>query len=217
MSVKKFICTTALAAAGICLAAGPAFAQSYPSQRQPGQTPSQYPQTPNTQASNTNATQTQTAQPMTDKQFAMKAAQGNMAEVKMGQLAEEKGSNDSVKNFGRRMVEDHTKANGELKQAATRDNVTLPTDLDKHDQMVYNHLSKLSGDAFDRAYAKDMVSDHRKDITAFKQEAANGQDPDIKNFASSTVPTLEQHLDLAKEMQKSVAGTSSNSSGGSTK
>ena len=141
-----------------------------------------------------------------DKTFARNAAQGGMAEVKLGRLAEEKGANQDVKNFGKRMVEDHSAANEKLKGVASKEGITLPTTLSRQDQMTYDHLSKLSGDAFDRAYAKDMVQDHQQDIAAFKTEARSGKNSSIKEFASDTLPTLEEHLKLAREMETHVSG-----------
>lgn len=144
---------------------------------------------------------------MKDEMFAKKAAQGGMAEVKMGQLAAEKGSNEAVKKFGQRMVDDHTKANDELKDIASKENITLPTDLDAKDQAICDRLSKLSGEAFDKAYARDMVRDHQKDVAEFKREANSGKDDAIKGFASKTLPTLEDHLKEARQMLQSVSAS----------
>ncbi len=142
--------------------------------------------------------------PMTDKQFAKEAAEGGLAEVKLGQLAEEKGASETVKNFGKRMVDDHTKVGDELKSAASQANIRLPTELKPKDQKIYNRLSALSGSAFDKAYAGDMVRDHMHDVHAFRQEANNGTNDPIKNFASQTLPALQEHLKLAKIMASSV-------------
>jgi putative membrane protein len=141
-----------------------------------------------------------------DTTFARKAAQGGMAEVKMGRLAEEKGSSQDVKNFGKKMVEDHSAANEKLEGIASQQNITLPATLNRTDQATYDHLSKLSGDAFDRAYAKDMVQDHQQDIADFKTEARNGQNSAVKGFASNTLPTLEEHLKMARNMEQHVNG-----------
>jgi putative membrane protein len=149
---------------------------------------------------------------MGDSHFAKEAAQGGMAEVKLGQLAQEKGSNDSVKSFGQRMVDDHSKAGDKLKEAASKENITLPTDISPKDQATYNRLSKLSGAAFDRAYAKDMVKDHETDVAAFQKEANGGKSDSLKSFASETLPTLQDHLKEAKEMMKAVGGTSASKS-----
>jgi putative membrane protein len=144
---------------------------------------------------------------MGDAHFAKEAAQGGMAEVKLGQLAQEKGSNDSVKSFGKRMVDDHSKAGDKLKEVASRESVTLPTDISAKDQATYDRISKLNGAAFDRAYARDMVKDHETDVVAFQKEANAGKDDSLKSFASETLPILQDHLKQAKEMMKTVGGT----------
>lgn len=144
----------------------------------------------------------------TDIQFAKETAAGGMAEVKLGQLAEERGNNQVVKDFGKRMVEDHSAANHELMDVASRENISLPSGLDSHDQTVYDELAKLNGPAFDRAYARIMVRDHEKDVAAFKKEAETGTNEGLKNFAAKTLPTLEEHLKLAHEMMRQVTGNS---------
>ena len=141
-----------------------------------------------------------------DVHFAKEAAQGGVAEVKLGQLAQEKGTNDTVKSFGKRMVEDHSKAGDKLKEVASRENIPLPSDLSAKDQATYDRLSKLNGAAFDRAYARDMVKDHETDVAAFQREANGGKDESLKGFASDTLPTLQDHLKQAKEMMKAVGG-----------
>lgn len=141
---------------------------------------------------------------MADEEFAKKAAQGSMAEVKLGQLAEEKTQSEEVKKFARRMVEDHTKANDNLKEVAVKENINLPSDLDPKDEAKYDSLSKLSGRQFDKAYARDMVKDHEQDIAEFRREATNGQKPDLKRFATETLPTLQSHLREARQMEQSA-------------
>src|SRR5256714_4654973 len=142
---------------------------------------------------------------MADEEFAKKAAQGGMAEVKLGQLAKEKASNETVKNFAQLMVEDHTKANDNLKESASKENITLPNDLDPKDQATYESLSKLSGEAFDRAYARDMVKDHQQDVAEFHREATSGRKDSIKRFAEQTLPTLQKHLKEARQMEQTVS------------
>jgi putative membrane protein len=153
------------------------------------------------------ATTTKSRPAMGDAHFAKEAAQGGMAEVKLGQLAQEKGSSDSVKSFGKRMVDDHSKAGDKLKEVASRESIMLPTDISAKDQAVYDRLSKLNGAAFDRAYARDMVKDHETDVAAFQREANGGKDDSLKSFASETLPTLQDHLKQAKEMMKTVGGS----------
>jgi putative membrane protein len=155
----------------------------------------------------TKATAAKSRPAVGDAHFAKEAAQGGMAEVKLGQLAEEKGSNDTVKGFGKRMVEDHSKAGDKLKGLASRESITLPTDISANDQATYDRLAKLKGTAFDRAYARDMVKDHETDVAAFEKEANAGKDDSLKSFASETLPTLQDHLKRAKEMMKTVGGT----------
>src|SRR5581483_10080232 len=96
-------------------------------------------------------------------------------------------ASDDVKRFGAMMVHDHTKANDELKQLAEKKSVSLPTDLGEH-QADYDRLAKLSGADFDHQYMSTMVEDHKKDISEFETEANNGQDPDVKKWASDTLP-----------------------------
>jgi len=157
-----------------------------------------------TAASATSKSSARSATP--DAHFAKEAAQGGMAEVKLGQLAQEKGANDSVKSFGKRMVEDHSKAGDKLKEVASRESITLPTDLSAKDQAIYDRLSKLDGAAFDRAYARDMVKDHETDVAAFEREANGGKNNSLKTFASETLSTLQDHLKQAKQMMKTVGG-----------
>lgn len=141
-----------------------------------------------------------------DTTFAMKAAQGGMAEVKLGQLAVDKASNPDVKAFGQRMIDDHTKANDQLKSICSAENMTPPTDIGAKDQATYDKLSKLSGPAFDKAYMKDMVKDHEIDIKEFQKEANSGKDPQLKQFAQTTLPTLQSHLSDAKSTDAKVMG-----------
>jgi putative membrane protein len=203
MSIKfRNIAFTSLFAVGALLAAGPAaHAQAG---RMPQSGGSSYP-SPNANPGNGNLPDTAAINTVSDSDFAKDAAQGGVADVKLGQLAQDKGTSDAVKEFGKRMVDDHSAANDKLKSIAQQESVNLPTNLNKKDQATYDKLSKLSGDAFDRAYARDMVKDHQDDIAAFRQEVSNGQDPQIKSFASGTLPTLQDHLKMAREMMHNVS------------
>ena|SRR5947209_2532043 len=135
-----------------------------------------------------------------DKHFVRKAAQGGLAEVELGKLATQKASSDEVKKFGQRMVDDHSKANDQLKQLAQQKGVDLPTQPDAKDQATKKRLEKLSGEQFDKAYMQDMVKDHTKDVAEFQKESNSAKDPDVKNFASQTLPTLQDHLKEAKSI-----------------
>jgi putative membrane protein len=149
-----------------------------------------------------------------DAKFAADAAAGGMAEVELGKLAAQKGGTDAVKQFGQKMVDDHSKANEELKQVASKDNLTIPSTLDAKHQARIEKLSKLSGDQFDKAYIKDQLKDHKKDVREFQAESENGSNPDVKAFAAKTLPVLQQHLQMVKDLSKSkgTSDTASNAS-----
>ena len=148
-------------------------------------------------------------QTMADTKFMKEAAQGGMAEVALGQLAVEKASNADVKKFGQRMVDDHSKANDKLKQLASQKNVALPQDLNAKDKATKASLEKLSGEQFDQAYMKDMVKDHKKDVGDFQRESKAAHDPDVKQFAADTLPTLEDHLKQAESITSAGSATAS--------
>ena len=145
-----------------------------------------------------------------DEAFVMKVAKGGMAEVELGKLAAEKASAEEVKKFGQRMVDDHSKANDELKALATSKSVTLPSEIGPEEKALRDRLMKLSGPAFDQAYMKAMVSDHVKDVNEFKKEANSGRDPQVKSFASNTLPTLEEHLQHARQARQAATTTAAN-------
>jgi putative membrane protein len=134
-----------------------------------------------------------------DQEFMNKAAQGGMAEVMLGQIASTKGTSPDVKNFGNRMVSDHGKANDELKQLAQTKGVTLPADVDDESKKMSDKLSKLSGKDFDKTYINGMVDDHEKDVKEFEKASKDAKDPDLKAWASKTLPTLQDHLKMAKD------------------
>ena len=153
-----------------------------------------------TSASNTQAGTAQSGKVSpADKLFMRKAARGGKAEVELGKLAQEKASSPEVKQFGQRMVTDHSQAANQLKQVAEQKGVTLPDTLSAKDKATKARLEKLSGDQFDRAYMKDMVQDHRKDVSEFERASKTAKDPAVKSFAEQTLPTLREHL---KEAQK---------------
>jgi putative membrane protein len=139
-----------------------------------------------------------------DKAFMKKAAQGGLEEVEIGKMVASKAQNNDVKQFAQRMVDDHTKANDRLKSVAQQKGVTLPTTMDAQGQALKARLEKLSGDQLDKAYMKAMVQDHTKDVQEFKTKSQMAKDPDVKSFASSTLPTLESHLQQAKQVAAKV-------------
>ena len=135
-----------------------------------------------------------------EREFVRKAAEGGEAEVQLGNLAQEKASSNDVKQFGQRMVTDHTKANDQLKQLASSEGLTLPQQPNAMQKAEIARLSKLSGNKFDDAYMKMMVKDHTKDVSEFKETSKTATNPQLKEFVSSTLPTLESHLKEAKSI-----------------
>jgi putative membrane protein len=136
-----------------------------------------------------------------DRAFVMEAGPGGLAEVELGKLAAQKGQSADVKKFGQRMVTDHSKANAELKKLAASKGITLPAAMNAEQMAEHAKLAKLSGAEFDREYMALMVEDHDKDVAAFLDEAKDGSDPDIKSFAAKTLPTLQEHQRMSKEIK----------------
>ena len=135
-----------------------------------------------------------------DKMFVRKALQGGMAEVQLGQLAQQKSSNDEVKQFGQKMVDDHTKLGDDLKPIAEQMNVKVPDAPSKKDQATMAKLQALNGDAFDKAYIKDMVKDHETDQKEFKQEASSTSNPDLKQAATHGEEVITEHLQMIRQI-----------------
>jgi putative membrane protein len=168
----------------------------------------------NVNSGNANAGATDNALSSGDRDFMMKAAVGGMEEVELGRMAAQKAASSDVKQFGQRMVDDHSRANSELMGLASRKAVTLPTALDKQHQDDVDRLSKLSGAAFDREYMGMMVKDHEEDVAEFERAAASGADSDVKQWASRTAPTLRQHLQMAQETAGKVGAAGGTAAGG---
>lgn len=143
----------------------------------------------------------------TDTTFMMKAAQGSLAEIELGNLAQQKANSQAVKDLASRLVADHTKASDQLKQIAQKDNVQLPATLRPQDQKLRDHLASLSGPEFDRMYTQHMMADHKKDIAEFRKEARSGTNPDTKQFASQTLPVLEEHLKMTQQVNQQIKRT----------
>lgn len=135
-----------------------------------------------------------------DQQFVTDAAADGLAEVRLGQLATQRAASDEVKQFGRRMVEDHTKTNNQLADIATQKGISIPTSLKPEHEELADRLRGLSGEAFDRAYMQNMVKDHDKAVSNFEKEAKTGRDRDIRSFADSQLPVLRDHLEQARDL-----------------
>jgi putative membrane protein len=136
--------------------------------------------------------------------FAVKAADGGMLEVALGKLAQEKAMNPRVKEFGAMMVRDHAKAGDELKTIATNKSIALPDSVGKDYSEHIRDMEKMSGKDFDKHYMDMMVSDHKDDVDMFEKASNNLTDPELKSFASNTLPTLRVHQDSAKVIYDAI-------------
>jgi len=139
-----------------------------------------------------------------DYKFVTEAARGGMMEVQLGELARQKAVNPAVRTFGERMAADHSKANDELKQIASRKGAGVPAALTHHENAEMEHLQKASGRDFDERYAREMVKDHKKDLKEFQDAAKDLADSDLRSFANNTVSTIKEHLRMAEDMEKTV-------------
>ena len=142
-----------------------------------------------------------------DRTFVMKAAQGGMAEVELGKVAQERASSDAVKQYAQRMVTDHGKSNEELKSIVGGKGVNLPSAPDKAHQAHSEKMKRLKGPEFDREYMKMMVDDHKKTVADFEKASKTAKDGEVKGFASKSLPTLQEHLKLAQSTQSQLQGS----------
>jgi putative membrane protein len=139
-----------------------------------------------------------------DAEFAVEAASGSLAEVELGKLAKLRGYNRRVKSFGTMMMNDHSKINDEMKALAVTKNISIPKIPGADEQKIIKKLSEKSGKDFDKAYISDMIADHENDIKTFQNAAKNCADPDVKSFASKTLPILQAHLDAINAIKDSM-------------
>ncbi|MCR6639170.1 MAG: DUF4142 domain-containing protein [Sporocytophaga sp.] len=146
---------------------------------------------------------------MEAKEFVEKAAKGGMAEVEMGKLAVKNAKDKEVKNFAQMMVDDHTKANNELKKIATKQNITVPTSIGEENNMMLNDLKKKTGAEFDKAYIKHMVDGHKKMLDLFEKASTELKDTELKNYAATNVKTIQMHYDKATALESKLNATSS--------
>jgi putative membrane protein len=144
-----------------------------------------------------------------DASFFKNAAEGGMAEVDAGKLAQEKGNSQAVKDFGAMMVHDHSAANAKLQSIAAAENVKLPTSASVMQMTSKKELQMLSGDSFDKSYIRNQIKAHEDTMALFNKEIASGQDAHAKDFASSTLPTVQAHLSKIRQIAAS-AGISAN-------
>jgi putative membrane protein len=136
-----------------------------------------------------------------DKAFVEKAAKANLEEVEVGKLASQKASDPQVKGFADQMVTDHSKANDNLKPIADGGGVAWPARLTGESKALYDRLSKLSGSAFDKAFVRAMVEGHQKVANEYKMESTKAKDSKLKSYVQQTLPTIQQHLSHAQQLQ----------------
>jgi putative membrane protein len=140
---------------------------------------------------------------MTDQQFLDFAAQTDMVEANLGQLAQTQGDAQPVKDYAQGLVTDHTSDYHQLSDIAHQANLNLPGSIDEeNNKSMVGPFQKLKGAAFDHRYIADMVEGHTKALAIYKKEAADAQNPALKSYAEQTLPTLQKHLDAAKELAK---------------
>lgn len=142
-----------------------------------------------------------------DAKFAVNAADASMLEIQLGILAQTKAYSSEAKELGRKMRDEHSKANNELKELADRKNITLPSSLSERAKDKYDFLLEKTGRDFDKAYSDFLVEDHRRVISAFEKEANKGKDAELKNWALGKLPTLKYNLEVSKGTQYELATT----------
>ena len=140
---------------------------------------------------------------VTPESFASQAAIIGKAEIELGQLAIKNTQDEKVRSYAERMVKDHSAADKKLKAIAAKENLQLPQSLDKEHESLKTQLQGLKGEDFDRAYVKAMANGHDKAVALFESASQQPQMPeDLKQFAASTLPTLEQHKDMAHSLHE---------------
>lgn len=143
---------------------------------------------------------------MSDQQFVDFAAQTDMVEANLGQLAGTAASAQAVKDYGKMLSDDHTGDFTQLTQIASQANLKMPTAIDDaHVKEMIAPMHKLKGAAFDKKYIADMISGHTKAIATYKEEAAHAKNAALQTYAQQALPVLEKHLSGAKDLQKSAS------------
>lgn len=145
-----------------------------------------------------------TDEELTQDTFVEKAATTDMEEIRLGEMAQQKAQSADVKSFGQMMVTDHTKSSEQLKTIAQNLNAQVPANLKPKQQEKVDKLSGLSGAEFDREYVKMMVEGHQKAVDLFEDASEGDLPAELKQFATKTLPTLENHLERAKELESGL-------------
>lgn len=134
------------------------------------------------------------------QEFLREAASAGATEVELGRIAAQRAHNDRVRDYGQRMVTDHSSANEDLERVARDVGVQVSSEPNPHHDSMIDRVANEQGESFDREYLNMMVNDHQKVVTKFEEQAQNGPDPEVKAFAQRTLPTLREHLRLARDL-----------------
>lgn len=169
-------------------------------------TMSVFAQNTNTNTTGTNDTMKMSGKKNPDSKFMMTLAMGNMNEITLSQTAVSKSTNEEVKTYAQKMIDDHTVAGDELKALAASKNVTLPMEADSKHKAMNTKLEGMTGSAFDMEYMKAMVKDHEKTVALLQKESTSGKDEEAKAFAAKLLPTVQGHLDMARTMMTTMSG-----------
>lgn len=186
----------------VLLSGALAIAQQNPPPMPQRNEPSNNPATMQNQQMQAQEQQNQAESSMRDKAFLRKAAEGGMAEVELGQLAQQKASSQDVRQFGEKMAQDHSQLNEQLKPIAEQEGVRPPKGLSKKDEATMKKLEGLSGTEFDHAYIEAMLKDHKKDLKEFRETADRTQNPQLKDAAQRGAQVIESHLQEIQQIAR---------------
>lgn len=149
----------------------------------------------------TNA-ETKFSSPLSDEEFVTMATNGGNYEIALGKIAKDRSSRDDVKKIADRMIGDHVRMNKELEGIAKKAKIAVPTTQFDKQQKQFDEISKLKGTDFDQAYAKQLVKDHQADMSIFERAMKHTKNADLKSFCEKAIPTLKEHLEMAKKLEK---------------
>ena len=147
-----------------------------------------------------------------DSEFVQEAIRGNLAEIQMGELAKERAQSKDVRDYGRMLVDDHSKANQNAIAAAKSMNIAAPTEPSEQQKKEHDAIANMSGSQFDSLFMSHMIQDHRHDIAQYKAQAQSGRSSKATDYAKSTLPTLNSHFSKAQAVQMKLADQSSSRS-----
>ena len=149
-----------------------------------------------------------------DSKFMMQAASSDMLEIQSSTMALQKSQNADVRRFAQMMVDDHTRTSEQLKSIAATKNVSLPAEMDSKHRAMADKLAGVSADRFDMEYMRMQVKAHESAVKLFQTESNKGTDPDVKDFATTNLPALQTHLEMARTMSGNMKNGGGNMNSG---